>query len=108
MQNILRLLKNKRLHFVIAALWLITCFFIVRNDAIKTADKLLDIDMKYCYGRADIATHKSCVDEAMASYVDFLKITNEQLSDIFFLFLLPIIVILLLVGVIKWIGNYKY
>lgn len=104
----LKLLKNKRLYFVLAVLWFLACFLFIRNAAIKTADKLLDIDMKSCYGRADIATHKTCVDEAMASYVEFLKITNDQISDIIFLFLLPIIVILLLVGVIKWIGNYKY
>ena len=103
----LRLLKNKRLHFVLCFLWLIASFFIIRYEPVKTADRKLHIDMTSCYQRENFE-NKSCVNDAMFNYRDALEITNYQIIDIFALFAIPIILLLVLAVVIKWIGNYKH
>jgi hypothetical protein len=102
------LLKNKRLHFVLMVLWSFACFIIIRYEPVKTADTLLKIDMTSCYERENHAQVKSCVNGAMEHYRELLEITNSQVIDMFALFLFPIIVLLVLAAVIKWIGNYKY
>ena len=100
----LDILKNKRLQFVFAVIWLIASFLIVRIEIIKAAKQHLQLSLAVCYQKEGL---QDCVDKAFEINSKLNQISLLQLLDIFALFIAPIIFIICIVRLVKWINNYK-
>ena len=98
------ILKNKRLQFVLAITWLIASFLIVRINVMKATDTVLQLSLANCY---KYEGKKECIDNAFNIYSKINQITLLQLLDMFVLFVAPIIFIIVLTYLIKWINNYN-
>ena len=106
-----KLLKNKRLHFVLAVIWLITCFIVIRVNPIETADKIFRIYLASCFQNYSIKNKElvdGCIEAAKNDYRELLEVTNAQLIDMFILFIVPIIFTLMFIYLVRWINKYKY
>jgi hypothetical protein len=101
----IKLLRNKRLHFVLYFLWLIASFFIIKRNAFNIAYDALQFDIANCNFKFSIAEVQSCIDEARDFYNESLATTPTQLIDTITLFIIPIVLLLVLAAVIKWIRN---
>jgi hypothetical protein len=106
-----KLFKNKRLQFALAVAWFITCFVVIRINPIETADRIFRIALDSCY-QNHLTTNKElvdgCIKTAENEYRELLEVTSAQIIDMFILFILPIVFILLLIYLVRWINNYKY
>lgn len=105
----IEILKNKRLQFVLAVIWLVTCFLIVRTQHSEIAFESYERNIANCYGYAgDKFFHnESCINAASSKLEAALKITSDDLGSTLFLFITPIIFIIVFVRLIKWINNYQ-
>ena len=96
--------KNKRLQFVLAVIWLIASFLIVRIGIIKAAEHHLQLSLAVCYQNEGL---QDCVDKAFETHSKLIQVTLLQLLDMFALFIAPFIFIIVSISLIKWINNYK-
>lgn len=98
--------KNKRLQFVLVVAWLIACFIFIRIEPVGSAKEMLNLSLSNCY-EFNKSLYSTCTDDAIENYSRSLKITKMHLVDLAALFLIPIILIMLLVYLVRWINNYK-
>jgi hypothetical protein len=108
MNTFQKIVANKRLHFVLAVLWLIASFFTVRAFAYYLAYDSLQFDIAACKFKDSHSEYSVCNDNAWSFYRQSLEITLAQLIEMFVLFITPILLVLLLAALIKWIGNYEH
>jgi hypothetical protein len=101
------ILKNKRLQFVLAITWLIASFLIVRTQVVNAAKVVLSLSTSACTQNVDNVAFSDCMDAATKQFSKLYKITELQLIDTFLLFITPIILIIVIASLIRWINNYK-
>jgi hypothetical protein len=101
------ILKNKRLQFVLAVIWLIASFIIVRTQVVNAAKVALSVSSYACTQNTENVVFSECMDAATKQFSNLYKVTELQLIDAFLLFITPIIFIICIVRLVKWINNYK-
>jgi hypothetical protein len=105
----IKILKNKRLQFVLAVIWLVTCFLSVRTQHSDTAYENYERDIGWCSGHTgdEFFRDENCINAATSKFEAALKITLADVSSTLFFFITPIIFTIVLAGLIKWINNYQ-
>ena len=101
------ILKNKRLQFVLAVIWLIASFLIVRTHVVNAAKVALSVSSYACTQNTENVVFSDCMDAATKQFSKLYKVTELQLIDAFLLFITPIIFIFLAVSLVKWINKYN-
>ena len=99
--------KNKRLQFVLAVIWLVVSFIIVRAKVVNAAKVFLSVSSYACTQKIEYGNFSDCMDVADKKFAQLYKVTEIQLIDTFMLFIAPIILIILTLSLVKWIKNYK-
>jgi hypothetical protein len=103
----IEILKNKRLQFVLAVIWLIASFLIVRTQVVNAAKVVLSVSSYACTQNTENVVFSDCMDAATKQFSKLYKVTELQLIDAFLLFITPIIFIICIVRLVKWINNYN-
>ena len=101
------ILKNKRLQFVLAVVWLISSYLIVRIQVVNAANAFFSVSSSVCMQNRENIVFSDCIDAATKQFSKLYKVTDIQLIDAFMLFITPIIFIICIVRLIKWINNYN-
>jgi hypothetical protein len=99
--------KNKRLQFVLAVVWLISSYLIVRTQVVNAANAFFSVSASVCMQNRENVVFSDCIDAATKQFSKLYKVTEIQLIDAFMLFITPIIFIICIVRLVKWINNYK-